>query len=204
MRYPNEKIEEYRRNAGELENELIDEYKGGNLTRRELIKRGSVLGMSLPFLGLLAGGARAAVTRPQAAVRRTATTLRFGGVIPDGVDIAFLDCAPASPGRTVVGASGNSSLRREGSSLPAIFVASTSSEKFKLSAQARGLPANASSSTTSRGSNWCPVSQNSSGNFPGCMVTKVFTPRVKASSSSRTSGEIASHTLRKNSFWSGR
>src|SRR5205814_10730610 len=84
MRYPNEKIEEHRRTAGELENELIDEYKGGNLTRRELIQRGSVLGMSLPFLGLLAGGARAAVTRPQAAVRRTATTLRFGGVIPDG------------------------------------------------------------------------------------------------------------------------
>jgi len=84
MRYPKEKIEQYRRNAGELENELIDEYKGGNLTRRELIKRGSVLGMSLPFLGLLADGAPAAVARPQAAVRRTATTLRFGGVIPDG------------------------------------------------------------------------------------------------------------------------
>src|SRR5207249_616170 len=127
-----------------------------------------------------------------------------GGVIPDAVDTTLRDCAPASPGRTVVGASGNSSLRREGSSLPAIFVASTSSEKFKLSAQARGLPANASSSTTSRGSNWCPVSQNSSGNFPGCRVTNVFTPRVKASSSSRTSGEIASHTRRQNSFRSGR
>src|SRR5438067_1773747 len=84
MRYPNEKIEEYRRAAGEPENELIDEYKGGNLTRRELIQRGSVLGMSLPFLGLLTGGAQAAVARPRARLRRTATTLRFGGVIPDG------------------------------------------------------------------------------------------------------------------------
>jgi peptide/nickel transport system substrate-binding protein len=83
MRYPNEEIEKYRRNAGELENELIDEHKNGNLTRRELVKRGSVLGMSLPFLGLLAGGAQAAV-KPQRIRAAKAATLRFGGVIPDG------------------------------------------------------------------------------------------------------------------------
>src|SRR3954453_19484549 len=83
MRYPNEEIEKYRRNAGELENELIDEYKDGNLTRRELIKRGSVLGMSLRFLGLLAGGAQAAVHSQRMRAAK-ATTLRFGGVIPDG------------------------------------------------------------------------------------------------------------------------
>ncbi len=82
MRYPNEKIEEYRRTAGELENELIDEYKSGNLTRRELVQRGAVLGMSLPFLGFLTGGAQAAVARP-GAVRRGGT-LRFGGVVPNG------------------------------------------------------------------------------------------------------------------------
>ncbi|MFL5927657.1 MAG: ABC transporter substrate-binding protein [Gaiellaceae bacterium] len=117
MRYPNEKIEQYRRNAGELENELIDEYKGGNLTRRELIKRGSVLGMSLPFLGLLAGGARAAVARPQAAVRRTATTLRFGGVIPDGsLEPPLLQSLGAIgpthlPGEQLVFADKNSVLR---------------------------------------------------------------------------------------------
>src|SRR3954469_21079721 len=117
MRYPNEKIEQYRRNAGELENELIDEYKGGNLTRRELIKRGSVLGMSLPFLGLLAGGARAAVTRPQAAVRRTAKTLRFGGVIPDGsLEPPLLQSLGAIgpthiPGEQLVFADKNSVLR---------------------------------------------------------------------------------------------
>ena len=46
MRYPNEEIEAYRRNAGELENELIDEYRAGTLSRKELIQRGSVLGMS--------------------------------------------------------------------------------------------------------------------------------------------------------------
>jgi peptide/nickel transport system substrate-binding protein len=117
MRYPNEEFENYRRNAGELENELIDEYKGGNLTRRELIQRGSVIGMSLPFLGLLTGTARAAVARPQRVARRTATTLRFGGVIPDGsLEPPLLQSLGAIgpthlPGEQLVFADKNSVLR---------------------------------------------------------------------------------------------
>jgi peptide/nickel transport system substrate-binding protein len=84
MRYPKEEIENYRRNAGELENTLIDEYRDGTLTRRELFQRGSMLGLSLPFLGLLAGGAETAFAAPARMARRTAGTLRVGGVIPDG------------------------------------------------------------------------------------------------------------------------
>ena len=81
MRYPKEEIENYRRNAGELENDLIDEYRAGNLTRRELIQRGSVLGISLPFLGLLAGPAQGATVRPTAA---TEPAQRRGGRIRIG------------------------------------------------------------------------------------------------------------------------
>ena len=64
MRYPNEEIENYRKDAGELENELIDEYKAGSLTRKELFQRGSVLGMSIPLLGLLGGTAERAFAAP--------------------------------------------------------------------------------------------------------------------------------------------
>jgi peptide/nickel transport system substrate-binding protein len=84
MRYPNEEIENYRRNAGELENTLIDEYKDGTLTRRELFQRGSMLGLSLPFLGLLAGGAETAFAAPARTARKLAGTLRVGGTIADG------------------------------------------------------------------------------------------------------------------------
>jgi peptide/nickel transport system substrate-binding protein len=84
MRYPKEEIEKYRRNAGELENELIDEYREGTLTRRELIRRGSVLGMSIPLLGLLAGPAEAALAAPRRYMGLAGGTLRIGGVIPDG------------------------------------------------------------------------------------------------------------------------
>ncbi|MBA2741824.1 MAG: ABC transporter substrate-binding protein [Actinobacteria bacterium] len=70
MRYPNEEIENYRRGAGELENELIDEYRAGTLTRKELIQRGSVLGMSIPLLGLLGGTAERAFAAPMAVGQR--------------------------------------------------------------------------------------------------------------------------------------
>ena len=83
MRYPNEEIENYRRNAGELENELIDEYRAGTLTRRELIQRGSVLGLSLPFLGLLAGRAESAFGAPMEVGQRGGT-IRIGSAPIDG------------------------------------------------------------------------------------------------------------------------
>ncbi|HEY7732005.1 MAG TPA: ABC transporter substrate-binding protein [Gaiellaceae bacterium] len=83
MRYPKEEIEKYRKTAGELENELIDEYRSGTVTRRELVQRGSVLGMSIPFLGLLAGVPVAAAA-PRAAARKTAGTVRIGHIGVDG------------------------------------------------------------------------------------------------------------------------
>jgi hypothetical protein len=76
MRYPNEKIEEFRRSTGELENDLIDEYNEGSLTRRELIQRGSVLGLSLPLLALLAGRPGSALAAPMRGVRRSSSPTR--------------------------------------------------------------------------------------------------------------------------------
>jgi peptide/nickel transport system substrate-binding protein len=83
MRYPKEEIEKYRQGAGELENVLIDDYNDGLLTRSELIRRGSVLGMSIPLLGLIAG-VPMAVAAPQAAARKTAGTIRIGHITVDG------------------------------------------------------------------------------------------------------------------------
>jgi peptide/nickel transport system substrate-binding protein len=84
MRYPKEHIERYRQQAGELENELIDEYRAGGITRQELLQRGSVLGMSIPFLGLLATGVPVAAAAPQVPARSTAGTLRVGVAAPNG------------------------------------------------------------------------------------------------------------------------
>ena len=52
-------IDNVRKSSGEWENHLIDEFLAGRLTRRELLRRGAVLGMSLPILSFIAscGGA---------------------------------------------------------------------------------------------------------------------------------------------------
>jgi peptide/nickel transport system substrate-binding protein len=48
------RLDEVRRERSELENHLIDEYIGGKITRRELVRRGTVVGMSLPLLSFVA------------------------------------------------------------------------------------------------------------------------------------------------------
>ena len=55
------KLEAYRSNeAGPFENTLIDECMTGEFDRRELIRRASMLGMSVPVVGAAAGSGRRA------------------------------------------------------------------------------------------------------------------------------------------------
>jgi peptide/nickel transport system substrate-binding protein len=48
------RVDEVRKSSSELENHLIDEYKAGKISRREFVRRGTVVGMSIPLLGYLA------------------------------------------------------------------------------------------------------------------------------------------------------
>ena len=50
----NRRVDAIRAQSSELENHLIDEYSSGQLSRREFIRRGTVIGMSLPAVGFLA------------------------------------------------------------------------------------------------------------------------------------------------------
>lgn len=49
-------IDNIRRSKGALENHIIDEFVAGRITRREFIRRGSIVGISLPFMSLIAAG----------------------------------------------------------------------------------------------------------------------------------------------------
>jgi peptide/nickel transport system substrate-binding protein len=57
-----------RRGLGDLENDLIDHLLAGRVGRRDFLRHGSILGLSLPFLGTLAGaaGLQAATSRAYA------------------------------------------------------------------------------------------------------------------------------------------
>src|SRR3954451_16980925 len=48
------RIDTIRSQSNEVENHLIDEYSSGRLSRREFVRRGGVIGMSIPLVSFLA------------------------------------------------------------------------------------------------------------------------------------------------------
>jgi peptide/nickel transport system substrate-binding protein len=48
------RVDEIRKQSNELENHLIDGLKAGKISRREFVRRGTVVGMSIPLLSFLA------------------------------------------------------------------------------------------------------------------------------------------------------
>ena len=79
-------LDDYRRNeAGPSENTLIDEFIAGEFGRRELVRRASILGLSVPAVGLLLRAAGEPVPA-FAAARAAASSARIRvGVIPPPV-----------------------------------------------------------------------------------------------------------------------
>ena len=48
------RVDAIRAQRSELENHIIDEYRAGHISRREFVRRGSVVGMSIPLVSFLA------------------------------------------------------------------------------------------------------------------------------------------------------
>jgi len=48
------KVDEIRKERSEIENHIIDEYAAGRLSRRDFVRRGTVIGMSIPMVAFLA------------------------------------------------------------------------------------------------------------------------------------------------------
>jgi len=78
-----ERVDAIRRRRSELDNHLIDEYQAGKISRREFVRRGTVVGMSIPVVGFLAsacgggddeGGASTEPTEPGAASSQASTS----------------------------------------------------------------------------------------------------------------------------------
>jgi len=78
-------IEDARRSSGEIENHVIDEFLAGRISRRDFIRRGTVVGISLPLLGAIAGvETSAASTRRAARPRASGAAITAGIVTPAG------------------------------------------------------------------------------------------------------------------------
>ena len=49
-----ERVDAIRARSTPLENHLIDELRAGKIGRREFVRRGGIIGMSIPLLGFIA------------------------------------------------------------------------------------------------------------------------------------------------------
>ena len=91
-RNPHE-LDELRRNRSDLENNLIDGLVSGQLSRRDFLRRGSVIGLSIPLLGAIVtacGGANSSSSSSSGSSATTSelpkagATIKIGGVVPTG------------------------------------------------------------------------------------------------------------------------
>src|SRR5436305_4767175 len=88
---PGGAMDEIRRQRSELENHLIDELLAGRLSRREFMRRGTVVGMSIPLLGAIVaacGGANStsssSSSAPSGGAVKPGGTMRVAIVVPTG------------------------------------------------------------------------------------------------------------------------
>jgi peptide/nickel transport system substrate-binding protein len=82
MREIQRRVDEVRASRTEIENHVIDAYTAGKISRREFVRRGTVLGMSLPVLSFLAaacgGDEEGGGERPRALCVMTRRTTMHG------------------------------------------------------------------------------------------------------------------------------
>ncbi|MDH4117735.1 MAG: ABC transporter substrate-binding protein [Acidimicrobiia bacterium] len=95
-------INRVRRRSGALENEVIDHYVAGKITRREFIRRGSVLGLGMTSLGAIVaacGDSAGDDTGGSATTTGdgTATTAAAAGSIQQGGTLRIAAQRPGSP-----------------------------------------------------------------------------------------------------------
>lgn len=82
------RLDRVRRQCTEVENHIIDEFLGGRLTRRDFLRRGTIVGLSLPALGavLTACGSPGTTSTTTSSGPRgnPGATIRAGILVPTG------------------------------------------------------------------------------------------------------------------------
>ena len=73
-----------RRRMTEIENDLVDELAAGRIGRREFLRHGSMLGLSLPLLGGIAGTFGLGTTIASRPARAAGGTIRVASQVPAG------------------------------------------------------------------------------------------------------------------------
>ena len=97
------KLDRARRSVGPLENDLIDSYANGAISRRTFVTRGSVLGLGVAFMGTIIAACGSDAKTPAGTTASsvtgdtTAGTQVAGGTIKQGGTLKIAAQKPAGP-----------------------------------------------------------------------------------------------------------
>jgi peptide/nickel transport system substrate-binding protein len=81
------RLDRLREGQGDIGNHVIDEYVAGRLSRRDFIRRGAVVGISLPVLGAVlsaCGSSSSTTSAPSSSTGKSGATIRAGITVPTG------------------------------------------------------------------------------------------------------------------------
>ncbi len=78
------RLDSVRRGRSELDNHLIDEFLGGYLSRREFVRRGTVLGLGLPTIGAILAACGSTSTTTSAGPIRKGGRMTVAVISPSG------------------------------------------------------------------------------------------------------------------------
>jgi peptide/nickel transport system substrate-binding protein len=83
-RIDHSRLDPLRKGQGPIQEHVIDEFVEGRLSRREFVRRGTMIGVSLPVLGgiLAACGSSSPTSTGPAPKGKAGATIRVGGIVP--------------------------------------------------------------------------------------------------------------------------
>ena len=86
MNIDHDRLDQIREGQGEIANHIIDEYVAGRLSRRDLLRRGALVGISLPVLGavITACGSSSSSPSTSSSPGAAGATIKVGIVVPTG------------------------------------------------------------------------------------------------------------------------
>jgi peptide/nickel transport system substrate-binding protein len=90
------RVDAVRAQRSELENHIIDEYRAGHIGRREFIRRGAIVGMSLPMVSFLAAACGSGEKSPSGSSGEQANSadVKAGGTLRSGLQTPGSDLDP--------------------------------------------------------------------------------------------------------------
>ena len=104
------RVDEFRKTSSEIENNLIEALTAGKINRREFVRRGTVLGLSLSSLSLIAAACGGDDDDDEAATGTTEGTAKPGGALRTGIIAPAIELNPLvvydEGGLAVLGQSG--------------------------------------------------------------------------------------------------